>query len=141
MSAPEPFPAYTSAAIDAVTEAARTEHDMGGWLSLVLTYAAARLGSLGALTAGRPGSWEAAHVDHLARGLAFDDAGLAWYAADDRARREVVAPPARFPGAMCKRCRRITPSIPCPRCDGPACAGCGRCPPCDGDLREDGGDG
>ena len=36
--------------------------------------------------------------------------------------------------AWCKRCEHGTASIPCPRCDGPACAGCGRCPPCDGDL-------
>ena len=36
--------------------------------------------------------------------------------------------------AWCKRCERGTASVPCPACDGPACAGCGRCPPCDGDL-------
>ena len=63
------------------------ERDFPGWLSLVLVYAAARHGSLGALTAGRPGSWEAADVDHLARGLAFDDTGLQVYRRHDRMRR------------------------------------------------------
>ena len=82
MTTPDPLPAYTLAAVDAITEAARTEHDLPGWLSLVLAYTAARLGSLDALTAGRPGSWEAADVDHLARGLVFDDDGLRWYAKD-----------------------------------------------------------
>ena len=39
--------------------------------------------------------------------------------------------------AWCKRCRRGTRSIPCPSCDGPACAACGRCPDCDGDLPDE----
>jgi hypothetical protein len=76
-------PAYTRAAVKAVTAAARNEHDFGGWLSLVLVRAAAQLGSLDALTEGRPGSWEAELVDRLARGLAFDDEGLAAYRAPD----------------------------------------------------------
>ena len=38
--------------------------------------------------------------------------------------------------AFCRRCRSGTLSIPCPRCDGPACAKCGRCPPCDGPAGE-----
>jgi hypothetical protein len=80
-------PDYTTAAVDAITEAARRERDLGGWLSLVLVYAAARLGSLDALTSGRPGSWEASLVDHLARGLVPDDAGLRPYAEDDARRR------------------------------------------------------
>ena len=84
---PQPLPPYTSAAIDAITEAVELEHDLGGWLSLVLAYAAARKGSLDALTDGRPGAWEAIHVDQLARGLVLDDEGLAWYAEDDRKRR------------------------------------------------------
>jgi hypothetical protein len=70
---------YTDRAVEAVTAAARQEHDLGGWLSLVLVRAAAQLGSLNALTAGRPGSWEAALVDQLVRGLAFDDEDLAAY--------------------------------------------------------------
>ena len=70
---------YTGQAVEAVTAAARAEHDFGGWLSLVLVRAAARLGNLDALTTGRPGSWEATLVDQLARGLAFDDEGLAAY--------------------------------------------------------------
>ncbi len=39
--------------------------------------------------------------------------------------------------AWCKRCERGTVSVPCPGCGGPACAGCGRCPPCDGDLPDE----
>jgi hypothetical protein len=68
---------YTDRAVEAVTEAVRGETDVGGWLSLVLVLAAAQTGSLDDLTAGRPGSWEAGHVDALARGLAFDDECLA----------------------------------------------------------------
>ena len=74
---------YTAAAIGALTEAVEHEHDFSGWLSLVLVRVAARKGTLDALTEGRPGSWEAALVDRLARGLAFDDAGLRAYA-DER---------------------------------------------------------
>ena len=87
MTTPDPHPPYTSAAIDAITEAIEHQTDFGGWLSLVLAYAAARKGSLDALTDGRPGAWEAVHVDRLARGLVFDDEGLRWYAEDDRKRR------------------------------------------------------
>ena len=43
--------------------------------------------------------------------------------------------------AWCKGCRRGTGSVPCPRCGGPACAACGRCPPCDGPVPDDAGDG
>lgn len=42
--------------------------------------------------------------------------------------------PAAQTWALCRRCRRGTASVPCPRCGGPACANCKRCPPCDGDL-------
>ena len=69
--------AYTAAAVDAVTAAAREEHDFGGWLPDVLCRAAARLGSMSALTAGRPGSWEAALVDQLVQGTCWDDGELA----------------------------------------------------------------
>jgi hypothetical protein len=58
---------YTAQAVAAITDAARAEADLPGWLSLVLVLAAAQLGSLDALTAGRPGSWEAGHMDALAR--------------------------------------------------------------------------
>lgn len=40
--------------------------------------------------------------------------------------------------AWCKRCLHATSSIPCPCCDGPACANCGRCPDCDGEITEAG---
>jgi hypothetical protein len=83
---------YTDQAVVAVTAAARAEHDLPGWLSLVLCLAAAQLGSLDALTAGRPGSWEAGLVDQLARGLAGDDDGLAHFAAATTARLPGRAP-------------------------------------------------
>jgi hypothetical protein len=61
-------PAYTAAAVKALARAAEEEHDFPGFLADVLVRAAARLGSLDALTSGRPGSWEAALVDQLVRG-------------------------------------------------------------------------
>jgi len=59
---------YTRQAADALTRAARAEHDFAGWLAAVLAAAAGRLGSSDALTAGRPGSWEASLVDQLVKG-------------------------------------------------------------------------
>jgi fructose-1-phosphate kinase PfkB-like protein len=59
---------YTTRAGQAVLEAARSEHDFGGWLAHVLAAAAAELGSTGALAAGRPGSWEAELVQRLVKG-------------------------------------------------------------------------
>jgi hypothetical protein len=56
---------YSQRAVLAILEAARAEHDFGGWLSSVLAQAAGQLGSADALTAGRPGSWEAAAVQQL----------------------------------------------------------------------------
>jgi hypothetical protein len=72
---------YTTRAVEAVTEAVRAEHDFPGWLALCLVLAAAQTGGLDSLTDGRPGSWEAGHVDALARGLAGDDGGLAHFQA------------------------------------------------------------
>jgi hypothetical protein len=59
---------YTSAAHRAILQAVRDEHDFGGWLASVLASASADLGSTEALTAGRPGSWEAEHVRGLVNG-------------------------------------------------------------------------
>jgi hypothetical protein len=59
---------YTRQAADALTRAARSEHDFAGWLAAVLATAAGRLGSSDALIAGRPGSWEASFVDQLVKG-------------------------------------------------------------------------
>jgi hypothetical protein len=59
---------YTRKAVAAVLAAARSEHDFAGWLAQVLAAAAAQLGSSDELTIGRPGSWEAADVDHLVKG-------------------------------------------------------------------------
>jgi hypothetical protein len=63
-----PGSTYTAAAIEAVTQAVDSEHDFGGWLAGVLAVVAARKGSSAALTAGRPGSWEASFVDQLVKG-------------------------------------------------------------------------
>jgi hypothetical protein len=59
---------YTERAAAAITEAARAEHDFAGWLAGVLAIAAAGVGSSDALTAGRPGSWEATLVNQLVKG-------------------------------------------------------------------------
>jgi hypothetical protein len=71
---------YTVRASHAVLEAARNEHDFGGWLAHVLASAAAELGSTDALTAGRPGAWEAELVQRLVKGtVGWDDEHLADY--------------------------------------------------------------
>jgi hypothetical protein len=73
-------PAYTRAAVDALTRAVDKEHDFAGWLAGVLAQVAARKGSSEALTAGRPGSWEAALVDQLVKGtVGHDDEYLPEY--------------------------------------------------------------
>jgi Sigma-70, region 4 len=59
---------YTKDAVTAVLHAARTEGDFAGWLAQVLARVAGQLGSSDALTAGRPGSWEADHVNQLVKG-------------------------------------------------------------------------
>jgi fructose-1-phosphate kinase PfkB-like protein len=59
---------YTDQARAAILAAARAEHDFGGWLAVVLASVAADLGSSDALTAGRPGSWEADLVQQLVKG-------------------------------------------------------------------------
>lgn len=65
---------YTRRAVAAITQAARTEHDFAGWLAQALAAAAGQLGSSDALTAGRPGSWEASLVDRLVHGtVGYDD--------------------------------------------------------------------
>jgi hypothetical protein len=61
---------YTSRAVAALTQAARAEHDFGGWLAGVLAEVAGQLGSSDALIMGRPGSWEASLVDQLVKGTA-----------------------------------------------------------------------
>ena len=74
-------PGYTRPAIDAITQAASAEHDFAGWLADVLANAAARLGSSNALTARRPGSWEASLVDQLVKGtVGYHDELLPGYA-------------------------------------------------------------
>ena len=74
---------YTNRAATATLEAARTEHDFGGWLADVLARTAAELGSTDALTARRPGSWEADLARRLAKGTGgWDDDFLEGYVID-----------------------------------------------------------
>lgn len=61
---------YSDLARDAILRAVRAEWDFGGWLAGVLAAAAAELGSSYALTARRPGSWEADLVQELVKGTA-----------------------------------------------------------------------
>jgi hypothetical protein len=80
-----PEPTYTDRATTAIVDAVHAEHDFGGWLAHVLATAAAELGSSTALTAGRPGSWEADLVQQLVRGtVGSDDDYLADYAKEPR---------------------------------------------------------
>lgn len=77
---PASQPGYTRPAIDAITRAARAEHDFAGWLADVLANAAAQLGSSNALTARRPGTWEASLIDQLVKGtVGYDDELLPGY--------------------------------------------------------------
>ena len=77
-------PAYTAAAVDAITAAVRNEHDFAGWLASVLSRVAAKQGSTAALTAGRPGSWEAALIGQLVRGaVGWGDEDLSDYYMED----------------------------------------------------------
>jgi hypothetical protein len=76
---------YTDRAAIAIIDAVREEHDFGGWLAGVLATAAAELGSTAALTAGRPGSWEADLVQQLVCGtVGWDDDYLSAYAKEPR---------------------------------------------------------
>ncbi len=75
---------YTRAAAEAITQAARSEHDFAGWLAAVLATAAAAVGSSDALVAGRPGSWEASLVLQLVHGtVGWADECLSGYAAPE----------------------------------------------------------
>jgi hypothetical protein len=76
-----PRPAhYTQKASTAVLAAARAEHDFAGWLAAVLAQVASELGSSDAITAGRPGSWEADLVQQLTKGtVGYNDEFLSDY--------------------------------------------------------------
>jgi hypothetical protein len=68
---------HTHRAVRAVLQAARAEHDFADWLAQVLAKVAGQIGSSEALTAGRPGSWEAALVDQLVCGtVGYDGEAL-----------------------------------------------------------------
>jgi len=71
---------YTADAHQAILQAVRDQHDVGGWLAGVLASVSAELGSTFALTAGRPGSWEADLVQQLVKGIiGWNDDYLADY--------------------------------------------------------------
>jgi hypothetical protein len=71
---------YTQQASAAVLAAARAEHDFAGWLAAVLAQVASELGSSDAITAGRPGSWEADLVQQLIKGtVGYDGEFLTAY--------------------------------------------------------------
>ncbi len=74
---------YTDRAEEAVLDAARNEHDFAGWLAGVLAQVASGLGSSDALTARRPGSWEADLVQRLVKGTCgWNDEALASYSGE-----------------------------------------------------------
>jgi hypothetical protein len=76
---------YTKQAHAAILAAVREQHDFGGWLAAVLSSVAADLGSSDALTAGRPGSWEAEHVRGLVNGtVGWGDEFLAEFRESNR---------------------------------------------------------
>ncbi len=64
---------YTTDAHTAILQAVRDQHDFGGWLAGILASVSADLGSTFALTAGRPGSWEADLVQQLVKGTVGND--------------------------------------------------------------------
>jgi hypothetical protein len=78
---------YTDRAVAAILEAAWNEHDFGGWLASTLSQVASELGSSDALTARRPGSWEADLVQRLVKGtVGWNDECLSDYTKDDPTR-------------------------------------------------------
>jgi hypothetical protein len=80
-----PEKSYTDRAAAAIVDAVREEHDFCGWLAQVLATSTAELRSTAALTADRPGSWEADLVQQLVRGtVRWDDDHLHAYAKDPR---------------------------------------------------------
>ena len=67
-------PPFTRQAVKAIARAVDTEHDFAGWLAAVLAEVAGLKGTQDALTAGRPGSWEASLVQQLLGGtVGYDD--------------------------------------------------------------------
>jgi hypothetical protein len=65
---------YSQVASTAVLAAARAEHDFAGWLAAVLAQVASELGSSDAITAGRPGPWEADLLQQLIKdAVGYDD--------------------------------------------------------------------
>jgi hypothetical protein len=65
---------YTQQAAIAVLAAAGSEHDFPGWLAAVLAQVASELGSSDAITAGRPGPWEADLLQQLINdAVGYDD--------------------------------------------------------------------
>jgi len=71
---------YTRAAVAAIRRAVEAEQDFAGWLAGVLaTVAAHQERGSHALTAGRPGSWEADHLRRLLDGTVGEDGSMLGY--------------------------------------------------------------
>jgi hypothetical protein len=70
---------HTAAAVHALAWGHEAEQDFAGWLADVLARLAAQLGSVDAVVAGRPGSWESAAVLQLLHGTVADDGDLSRY--------------------------------------------------------------
>jgi hypothetical protein len=81
---------YAREAVAVIRRAVNTERDFPGWLAAVLaTVAAGHEHGSHALTAGRPGSWEADHLGRLLAGtVGEDDEMLSHYAAAPGGPRE-----------------------------------------------------
>lgn len=121
---------YTRAAADALTAAVDAEQDFPGWLAAVLAQVAARKGSSDALTAGRPGSWEASLIGQLVKGtVGQDDEYLPEPDSPDdhtrpdaAAQRAVLAAVAAQLDRDPQRAAAAVKSAPCPQCVVAACA-------------------
>ena len=59
--------------VDLIVAEAEAGHDVAEWLAIALARAAARLGSIDAVLAGRSGSWEASHVRALLAGTVGEE--------------------------------------------------------------------
>ena len=100
-------PPYTEHAVGALARAVEVERDFAGWLAGVLADVAAAKGSSAALTAGRPGSWEAALIRQLLAGTVGEhDEYLHPELPVVAAKRELVAGSGRVWVIDCPYCGR-----------------------------------
>lgn len=71
-STPRQEPDHAVQAFTALVEAVAVERDFAGWLTAILAAVTARAGGIGALTEGRPGSWEATQIEEWMRSAGCD---------------------------------------------------------------------